>query len=157
MYEILPRLWCAEIWKCPGSMLALLAALLRLQLEHDFIPWNIFIRKKRIMFSICVFWNWNIFRCKSKRLDDFICILYFLLRIVQREDRNTTLRGHWSIFSGTSPGQWSLPVLQKMAKIGALAHLANYAMLYCKGKFLPHPSWWTVMPWSPRRTCLVTF
>lgn len=26
-----------------------------------------------------------------------------------------------------------------------------------RGKFLPHPTWWTVMPWSPGQTCLVTF
>lgn len=34
-----------------------------------------------------------------------------------------------------------LPMLRKTAKIRAITHLANYAMLRREGKFLPHPSW----------------
>lgn len=57
----------------------------------------------------------------------------------------------------TCPGQWPLPGLPKVAETHTIVHLANYAKLYHKRKFLLHPSWWKAMPWSPGRTCLVTF
>lgn len=61
--------------------------------------------------------------------------------IGQQEDRNNHVEVIGPTSPEISPGQWSLPLLQKTAKIPAIVHLANYAMLYHKGKFLPHPSW----------------
>lgn len=65
--KILPGLRYSEVWKCSGSFLVLLAKL-SLQLGHDFILWNIFIIwKKKIVFTISVFWNSEILRSESQK------------------------------------------------------------------------------------------
>lgn len=62
-----------------------------------------------------------------------MCILCVLFRIDHQRDRNVIFRGHWAASSRNSPGQWSLPLLQKTAKIQATTQLANYALLYQRG------------------------
>lgn len=157
LYEILQGLRCIEVWRHSGSLLALLAVLLiRLQAEHDFIPCNIFvIRKREVVFTITVFWNWKILRCESQKTLHATSISYSGLFKEKTETPRLEVIGPSTL--ETSPWQWSLPVLQKMAKIRAIVHLASSAMLHPRGTFLPHSSWWTAMPWSPGRTCLVTF